>query len=236
MLNQLRRDAVEQLQAAQGAPRHIEIHEAAAPRTETPRPASNRRSHSSPAGPHAGTTRRRDRPAARVITLDYLDLYGLRPSIERALRLRHRRACGQPARAQAGRREHCRFPAGLRLPDSGALQRPAGSAAPPRSPRTHRRFQPERRQRSHRGRILRARPELSHAHPRSERRAGGRPGATGRAARASRPSPTSTCPSSTPSTASSAASSPPEPAIAIAAAPAKSTASPCATPPDAPIP
>src|ERR1017187_4226542 len=90
MLNQLRRDAVERLQAAQGAPRQW----------EKPLPDGV------PSGP--GSDRSRDRKGAVVlpfslhllvrtaeqldaaielrpasITLDYLDLYGLRPSIQR---------------------------------------------------------------------------------------------------------------------------------------------------------
>ncbi len=85
MLNQLRRDAVEQLQAAQGAPRHIEIHEAAAPRTETQRPASNPDPtlHLLVRTPEQLGAAIDLRPAS--VTLDYLDLYGLRPSIQRAL-------------------------------------------------------------------------------------------------------------------------------------------------------
>ena len=47
------------------------------------------------------------RPAS--ITLDYLDLYGLRPSLERVKAARHRGARRQPARAEAGRGAHRDF-------------------------------------------------------------------------------------------------------------------------------
>jgi putative protease len=85
MLNQLRRDAVEQLQTAQGASRHIEIHQAAPPRTETPQAASNPDPtlHLLVRTPEQLGAAIDLRPAS--VTLDYLDLYGLRPSIQRAV-------------------------------------------------------------------------------------------------------------------------------------------------------
>ena len=85
MLNQLRRDAVEQLQTAQGASRHIEIHQAAPPRIETPQAASNPDPtlHLLVRTPEQLGAAIDLRPAS--VTLDYLDLYGLRPSIQRAV-------------------------------------------------------------------------------------------------------------------------------------------------------
>ena len=85
MLNQLRRDAVEQLQTAQGASRHIEIHQAAPPRTETPQAAPNPDPtlHLLVRTPEQLGAAIDLRPAS--VTLDYLDLYGLRPSIQRAV-------------------------------------------------------------------------------------------------------------------------------------------------------
>jgi putative protease len=81
LLNQVRREAVERLQERQGAARHVTI--VPAPEPE-PAPAS-------PGGPPllhllVRTAEQLDaalemRPAS--ITLDYLDLYGLRPSLER---------------------------------------------------------------------------------------------------------------------------------------------------------
>jgi putative protease len=82
MLNQLRRQAIEQLQMLQSAPRAVKIVDAPARRRE-PRP-SPELAHAlhllvrTPAQLDAAIALR---PAS--ITLDYLDLYGLRPSIER---------------------------------------------------------------------------------------------------------------------------------------------------------
>jgi putative protease len=83
MLNQLRRDAVEQLQAAQGAPRMRHIGHA-----ELPRAIASITAEAGPPTLHllVRTPEQLDaaiqlRPAS--ITLDYLDLYGLRPSIQR---------------------------------------------------------------------------------------------------------------------------------------------------------
>jgi U32 family peptidase len=83
-LNQMRRDAVERLQAWQRRPRPVEIHEPP-------------RKFGSPSGDHPGagkpelhilvrTPEQLDAAlglAPASITLDYLDLYGLRPSVER---------------------------------------------------------------------------------------------------------------------------------------------------------
>lgn len=99
MLNQLRRDAVQRLEAAQGAPRHMEIREAgfgAAAKSLAdgvpPGPGSPR-SLDREGGGECPTLHLLVRTAEQLdaavelrpasITLDYLDLYGLRPSIER---------------------------------------------------------------------------------------------------------------------------------------------------------
>jgi putative protease len=85
MLNQLRRDAVELLQAAQAAPRHVEIHQIAPKRTPAP-PAAG---HPDPTLHLLVRTPEQLRAAIDLrpesVTLDYLDLYGLRPSIQQAL-------------------------------------------------------------------------------------------------------------------------------------------------------
>jgi len=107
LLNQMRRDAVERLQRAMAAPRRIEVRDSAAALDEIAHPADRRRRLShlapekvgqalSPANPPAHplphlhllvrTPEQLDaaiefRPA--TITLDYLDLYGLKPSLER---------------------------------------------------------------------------------------------------------------------------------------------------------
>jgi putative protease len=87
MLNQLRRDAVERLQAAQGAPRQWNVGQAGSLRTDW---QSVQASHARPypfslhllvRTPEQLDAAIELRPAS--ITLDYLDLYGLRPSIQR---------------------------------------------------------------------------------------------------------------------------------------------------------
>jgi putative protease len=94
MLNQLRRAAVERLQAAQGAPRDIEIR-GQKPRTDSEFPANcaGNPCQSPVSGTPAATLHLLVRTAEQLdaavelrpasITLDYLDLYGLRPSIQR---------------------------------------------------------------------------------------------------------------------------------------------------------
>jgi U32 family peptidase len=97
MLNQLRRDAVERLQQLQGQPRSFPVHPPA-PRPAVPAPPV---AHSSPGlhllvrSPEQLDAALEVRPSG--ITLDYLDLYGLRPSIERV------RAAGLPVRVASPR-------------------------------------------------------------------------------------------------------------------------------------
>jgi U32 family peptidase len=83
VLNQLRREAVEQLQKIQGRPRVMPVHDPVLPAAEKTAPASD-----GPIELHllVRTPEQLDaalslRPAS--VTLDYLDLYGLRPSVER---------------------------------------------------------------------------------------------------------------------------------------------------------
>jgi U32 family peptidase len=83
VLNQLRREAVEQLQKIQGRPRVMPVHDPVLPAAENTAPASD-----GPIELHllVRTPEQLDaalslRPAS--VTLDYLDLYGLRPSVER---------------------------------------------------------------------------------------------------------------------------------------------------------
>jgi putative protease len=108
MLNQMRRDAVERLQELQSRPRRIEIRDpgkAAAALAAAANPSTG--------NPSAGSefeapqihllVRTPDQLEAALalapasITLDYLDLYGLRPSIERV------KACGIPVRVASPR-------------------------------------------------------------------------------------------------------------------------------------
>jgi putative protease len=81
MLNQLRREAVERLQAAQGAPRHIEIGAPASERWQAEACSTGVSLHLLVRTAEQLDAAVELRPAS--ITLDYLDLYGLRPSIER---------------------------------------------------------------------------------------------------------------------------------------------------------
>ncbi len=84
ILNQIRREAVERLQALQGAPRRIQVRE---PRWEVAQvEVSGERALASALHLLVRTPEQMEaaialRPAS--ITLDYLDLYGLRPSVQR---------------------------------------------------------------------------------------------------------------------------------------------------------
>ena len=105
LLNQLRRDAVEQLQAAQGgsrdrrsASRRGRLRRAAEAATVKATVCPTLAS----AGAHAGAARcGASNCGRRRITLDYLDLYGLRPSVERVREPASPRA--SPARACSSR-------------------------------------------------------------------------------------------------------------------------------------
>ncbi len=89
LLNQLRREAVEQLQLLQGRPRHVTVNDPSAAVSAVLR----QRSAESPAGDASPELHLLVRTPEQLeaalalnpasITLDYLDLYGLRPSVER---------------------------------------------------------------------------------------------------------------------------------------------------------
>jgi putative protease len=82
LLNQMRRDAVEKLQQIQGAAKAIEVHavEFLSPQRQPPSPAAPEL-HLLVRTPAQLDAAIDLRPAS--ITLDYLDLYGLRPSLDR---------------------------------------------------------------------------------------------------------------------------------------------------------
>ncbi len=85
VLNQMRRDAVERLQALQKRHKPVEIHDA--PRIEAksaiPRTAEEPQLHLLVRTPEQLDATLALEPAPASITLDYLDLYGLRPSVAR---------------------------------------------------------------------------------------------------------------------------------------------------------
>jgi putative protease len=81
VLNQLRRDAVDQLQAAQAKPCAIELHRPAVIPTAQPALPQPPQLHLLVRTPEQLEAALACGPA--TITLDYLDLYGLRPSIDR---------------------------------------------------------------------------------------------------------------------------------------------------------
>jgi len=83
VLNQLRREAVEQLQKMQGRPRVMPIHDPVLPAAEKTAPTSDGpiELHLLVRNPEQLDAALSLRPAS--VTLDYLDLYGLRPSVER---------------------------------------------------------------------------------------------------------------------------------------------------------
>ncbi len=83
VLNQLRREAVEQLQQIQGSPRVMPVHHPVLPATKKIAPPSQGTPelHLLVRTPEQLDEALALRPAS--ITLDYLDLYGLRPSVER---------------------------------------------------------------------------------------------------------------------------------------------------------
>jgi putative protease len=95
VLNQLRREAVERLQALQGERRPIAIHQPAARTLAAPSKPTPPEIHLLVRTPEQLDAALSLRPHS--ITLDYLDLYGLRPSIERV------KAAGIPARVASPR-------------------------------------------------------------------------------------------------------------------------------------
>src|SRR5262249_40008918 len=125
LLNQLRRDAVERLQAEQTRPHTIELHEPASLKTTpTYMPAA-------PANiePQLHLLVRNNeqldaaleaRPAS--ITLDYLDLYGLKPSLERVKASGIEARIASPRVLKPGEEKIADF---LRRCDAPVLVRPA---------------------------------------------------------------------------------------------------------------
>jgi putative protease len=101
LLNKLRRDAVERIQAAQASPRSIEVRDPVsalhAVSTATPAPVgvSEPQLHLLVRTPEQLEAALSLSPDS--ITLDYLDLYGLRPSVDRV------KAAGIPARVASPR-------------------------------------------------------------------------------------------------------------------------------------
>ena len=156
LLNQLRREAVEQLQDAQGAsaPQSSNSARAAAFAPAEQRPPRPRRT-----GPQLHLLVRTPeqleaaidfRPAS--ITLDYLDLYGLRPSLERIRAAGLAPRVASPRVLKPGEERIADF---LLSCDCPILVRSAGLLHALRGRahrRADRRFQPERRQRHHRRR------------------------------------------------------------------------------------
>ncbi len=101
LLNQLRRDAVERMQAVQAAPRHVAVREplsvlgSLVPTPPPPAPPNTPQLHLLVRTPEQLEAALSLAPAS--ITLDYLDLYGLRPSVERV------KTAGIPARVASPR-------------------------------------------------------------------------------------------------------------------------------------
>jgi len=100
-LNQMRREAVEKLQAVESRPPHAEIHDPAAALRKFARPTPSAQPDAAPQIHLLVRTPEQLEAALTLapssITLDYLDLYGLRPSIERV------KASGIPARVASPR-------------------------------------------------------------------------------------------------------------------------------------
>jgi putative protease len=238
LLNRLRREAVEHGCRPKGAPRREQ------PLPYAPRLGSGYRAatvtehlpspHSS-SGPHACTTEAAIdiRPAG--ITLDYLDLYGLKPSLQRVRAAGIQERVASPRVLKPGRGAHRRFPTELRLPHPGAVRR---TVAPLRD-RAHRDltgdFSLNAANASSAEEFLAlGLAALTPTHDLNAAQVSTWPAPS--AANASKPFCTSTCRSSTPSTASSAGSCPPARATKTAAVRASVTWSRCATMPDARIP
>ena len=236
LLNRLRREAVARLQEAQGA-----------------RPAGSNRLLARPARIRTGPAREHlpslhllVRTPAQLeaaiaihpagITLDYLDLYGLKPSLERIRAAGIQARVASPRVLKPGEERIVDFLLSCDCPILVRLRRPAASLARRGASRSHRRFQPERRQRQFGGGILRAGTGRAHPHARSQRRAGRGPGPRCRRRTHRSHRCTSTCRSSTPSTASSAGSCPPARATKTAAVRASVTWWRYATMPDERIP
>ena len=120
LLNQLRRQAVEQLQAQQSRAPRIELHDPSWPAshaTEAAAPQLHLLVRTAPQLDAALEAR----PAS--ITLDYLDLYGLKPSVERVKQSGIEARVASPRILRPGEEKIADF---LRRCDTPVLVRPAG--------------------------------------------------------------------------------------------------------------
>jgi putative protease len=120
MLNQLRRQAVEQLQMAQSRPPRVELHQPSWPAPHETEPASPQL-HLLVRTPAQLDAALEARPAS--ITLDYLDLYGLKPSLERIKASGIEARVASPRILKPGEEKIADF---LRRCDVAILVRPAG--------------------------------------------------------------------------------------------------------------
>ncbi len=242
LLNHLRRQAVELLEARQSEPRAITISEPSAALAKLTAPATlaprrTRRTAAPSAGPHARATRRRARPFAPPASRSIISTStacaprstASRPPVSRL---------ASPALASSS-------PAKNASPISCSTATARSWSVPPAClkrcvhqphPRLTGDFSLNAANAITARELLASRSRPHRAHARSERRADRRTRARAPARIRSKPSSTSTCPCFTPSTASSAAFFRPAPAIAIAAVPASSIASSYAIRTAAPIP
>ncbi len=120
MLNQLRRQAVEQLQAVQARSPRLGLHEPHWPEPHATEPAAARL-HLLVRMPAQLDAALEARPAS--ITLDYLDLYGLKPSVERVKAAGIEARVASPRVLKPGEEKIADF---LRRCDVPILVRPAG--------------------------------------------------------------------------------------------------------------
>jgi putative protease len=124
LLNQVRRDAVEQLEALQSRPRSVECHPVALERQPAPSEPGPAMLHLLVRTPEQLDAALDLRPAS--ITLDYLDLYGLKPSVERVRNAGLQVRVATPRVLKPGEERVASFL--LRL-DCPLLVRPAGLLA-----------------------------------------------------------------------------------------------------------
>jgi putative protease len=122
LLNQLRRDAVERLQAEQTRPHTVELREPTWPQpTSEPAPTIEPQLHLLVRDPSQLDAALEAQPAS--ITLDYLDLYGLKPSLERVKASGIEARIASPRVLKPGEEKIADF---LRRCDAPILVRPAG--------------------------------------------------------------------------------------------------------------
>ncbi len=121
LLNQLRRQAVEQLQALQSSPTRIELHQPTWPAPQPEQPPTTPQLHLLVRTPAQLEAALQCRPAS--ITLDYLDLYGLKPSVERVKAAGIEARVASPRILKPGEEKIADF---LRRCDTPILVRPAG--------------------------------------------------------------------------------------------------------------